>query len=184
MTDEVIIGRADLESASGDLVKIGPSTPVGHVMITMTPQFSLVMYDIDPSNPYKFVHELNGETYLAALADSVIQISLDPNFSWEFNKRKGLLLFKDGQHSPYYRIQYLPNQKPLRDLVLHVKSTGKPQTNPQTHAFDLHLIIQQQSASGRPGRPLPMTIDPDVKNPPPIGSGPSMVPVPVLSASA
>ncbi len=187
MPDQDIIGATDLVSTSGDYIAVrtdAPETPRGHVLITMTPELSLVMADKDPNAPFLFVQTHQGETYLAVEQDSIIQISLDDKFDWEFDKLKGLLSFKNGNHRPFYRIQYRPTQSPLRDLVLHAKATGEPQTNPQTHLFDLHLIIKQKSPTGVVGRSLPLTIDPIVKNPP---TGNGMYPkdlVPLLSASA
>lgn len=183
MSDQDIIGAADLESTSGDLITRTPQqTPTGHVVISMTPELNLTMADKDQNAPYKFVHTDGHETYIAVEQDSIIQISLDPYFQWQFDKDKGLLSFKSGLHRKYYKIQYRPTQDPLLNLLLHAKATGKPNTDPQTHLFDLHLIINQKSIDGRPGRPLPMTIDPIVKNPPPDGSSPAIDPVPVLSA--
>ena len=54
-------------------------------------------------------------------------------------------------------------ENPLRSFTLHARPTGKQGNDPQDHPFNLFVLLPQPGGA----RPLPITIDPDVKNPPP-----------------
>ncbi|MFM5953676.1 MAG: nucleotide synthetase [Novosphingobium sp.] len=166
MYDLSIFDEKGLQSVDGAPFPNPDEKLHGRVILAIKPDLTFVMAD-DPANPPefgKFVHERDGEIYIAVLEDSVIEFVLDPSALWEYDVKKGLLVFKVPGDRRYYKVQYLPGQKPQRNLVLHAHATGKPQTDPQTHPFDLKLLIPQQG-----GKPLPVTIDPEVKNPPPPG---------------
>jgi len=118
---------------------------------------------------------------ICIFAPSQIEIELENNMQWEFDRLSPKLLAKSPMHWRYYAITSNPSTGTLKNIVLHATPTGRPKEDPQTHPFNLYVLFDQGN-----GRKLPVIIDPDIKNPPPF---PPLVeavfgPVPLLSANS
>ena len=189
--DTTISAATDLTGLFGPILDPNDaSVKKGRVLISMNASGSLSMRD-DPSAPAgwseKFAIYWNGESFLAIRSKSIVELVLTGPTTWEFDIQKGLLKFKNAIHDNWYNITYSHGQKPIKNILLHAIPSGqKPDTEAARHGFNLMIKIGQIGPDGQPGRPLPVTIDPDAKNPPPIGSmfDPQSPPVPVLSLTA
>ena len=91
-----------------------------------------------------------------------IKFTLDREM-WDWSFDKDPISFKDKYHSKYYKVI---SQK-ADELVIEAMSTHpKPDPNQQSpdevnHPFNLYVLMHQSTK-----KVYPMTIDPDVKNPP------------------
>ena len=191
MTDITISDAADLVDLQGPMLdRSSAAVKKGRVLISMDASGSLLMQN-DP-NPHtgwtdKFVAEHNNETFLAISDTSIIEIVLTGLTTWQFDVDMGLLEFKKASNKRWYGISYSQGQPKIKNILLNASPSGLPQnTEDARHSFNLMLKIGQTSPSGKPGRSLSVIIDPDAKNPPPIGSmvDPQSLPVPLLSLTA
>lgn len=185
-TDPTISAATDLTGLFGPILDPNDNAvKKGRVLISMDASGSLSMRD-DPNPPAgwteKFATYWNEESFLAIRAKSIIELVLTGATTWQFDVDKGLLKFKNATHDTWYNITYSAGQRPVKNLLLHATPSGKtPNTDDARHSFNLMIKIGQTGPNG-PGRPLPVIIDPDAKNPPPIGSmsDPQSAPVPLL----
>lgn len=191
ITDTTITAAADLSGLFGPVLdRNDASIKKGRVLISMDASGSLSMRD-DPSPSHgwtdKFATDWQGESFLAIRAKSIVELVLTGPTTWEFDIEKGLLKFKNAIHDNWYNITYSPGQRPIKNILLHAIPSGQTaDTEAARHSFNLMIKIGQIGPNGQIGRPLPVMIDPDAKNPPPIHSltDPQSPPVPVLSLSA
>ena len=189
--DTTISGATDLVGLFGPIFDPSDSSvKKGRVLISMDASGSLSMRD-DPNAPSgwseKFAIDWKGESFLAIRSKSIVELVLTGPTTWEFDIQKGLLKFKNAIHDNWYNITYSHSQKPIKNILLHAIPSGQTaDTEAARHSFNLMIKIGQIGPNGQLGRPLPITIDPDAKNPPPIGSmvDPQSLPVPLLSLPA
>lgn len=189
--DTTISAATDLTGLFGPFLDPNDSAiKKGRVLISMDASGSLSMRD-DPKPPNgwadKFATDWQGESFLAIRAKSIIELVLTGPTTWEFDIEKGLLKFKNATHDNWYNITYSQGQQPIKNILLHAIPSGQAaDTETARHSFNLMIKIGQIGPNGQRGRPLPVTIDPDAKNPPPIGSmvDQKSQPVPVLSLTA
>lgn len=91
-----------------------------------------------------------------------ITMTLSDNWKWTFDKDP--ISFKRQGHANYYK---LISQRP-QQIVFEAKSKhaappvpNDPPWPPEDHPFNLYVLMNQSA-----GTTYPVTIDPDVKNPP------------------
>lgn len=187
MTDTITAATdlVDLEGPIHDRMAAGILK--GRVLFAMDASGYLTMWD-DPQAPPgwqdQFVVNYGGESFLAIRDRSIVEIVLTGPTQWEFDLDGGLLRFKRASNERWYRVTYSQSQNPLKNILLHATSSGlQPGSEAARHGFNLMIKIGYMPMGGMPGRPLPVIIDPDAKNPPPNGSftNPSSGPVPVLT---
>ena len=191
LPDSTISAATDLTGLFGPILDPNDSAvKKGRVLISMDASGSLSMRnDPSPSTGWgdKFADIWQGESFLAIRAKSIVELVLTGPTTWEFDIEKGLLKFKNATHDSWYNITYSHGQRPIKNILLHAIPSGQTaDSEAARHSFNLMIKIGQIGPGGQVGRPLPITIDPDAKNPPPIGSlsDTQSSPVPVLSLSA
>lgn len=102
--------------------------------------------------------------FVAPDHDLALTINLSKDWNWSFDKNP--LSFKKEGDAAYYRLHSAGPDS----ITIWAKSTG--QSVPQTHGFNLYILMDQTKH-----RAFPIRVDPDLKNPPPplmnqIASGP------------
>ncbi|HQV03766.1 MULTISPECIES: nucleotide synthetase [unclassified Novosphingobium] len=114
-----------------------------------------------------FIHYYQGERYVAVTQRSIIKIRLKSGTKWQFDKAAGIVGLKKQDSARFYHLKYDHNSDPLMEIELHVTPTGVPQCNAgedERHPFTFYVLAKQ-----RLGDAYPLAIDPDIKNPPPVG---------------
>jgi hypothetical protein len=86
-------------------------------------------------------------------------------WNWEFDQVSPLVP-KKAAHDRYFHVDTVGSNR--KQLILHLKASGLPHDHPDhDQQFNLKVLMMQPGARF----PLPITIDPDVKNPP-VGGDP------------
>lgn len=109
-------------------------------------------------------------SYIAVPSNTnlVLTLELSDNWKWYFSEMN--LFPKDPNHDKFFH--FVPNQWNPKIAILHLRNTGKPNSDPQHHKFNICVDMVQPDST----MPLALVIDPDVKNPPPVD--PPLVPLP------
>jgi hypothetical protein len=106
-----------------------------------------------------------GEYYLAVTNDTILTIALASNLDWRWAQNQTAVTTKADNSSRYAVIGGFDD--PIgNSITLHCKARGG--NVPKTDSFSLSVDLKQSRGSF-----LPITIDPDIRNPPP---GENMVP--------
>ena len=134
-----------------------------------------IQFSLDPKRPYigVLLQDLNSTGLVdGTLADGyflriepgahwLITFTLDPAWDWSFDHDP--ISFKAKGHAKHYKVISQEDQK----VVIDAKSpfpSHKPDNEwptPEDQPFNLYVLMSQS-----PTKKYPMTIDPDVKNPP------------------
>jgi hypothetical protein len=104
----------------------------------------------------------NGNQYLAISNDTEMTITLAPDIKWHWVEDGSAITTKK-DHSKLYAVEGGFNEPIGRSITLLLKARGGQPGEPDGFSFSVEL---EQSKGGR----LPITIDPDIRNPPP-GNG-------------
>lgn len=107
----------------------------------------------------------NGNQYLAITKDTEMTITLASDIKWHWVEDGSAITTKK-DHSKLYAVEGGFNEPIGRSITLLLKARGGQVGEPDGFSFSVEL---EQSKGGR----LPITIDPDIRNPPP---GNSFVP--------
>ncbi|HVR91437.1 MAG TPA: nucleotide synthetase [Novosphingobium sp.] len=141
------------EAAKKGTIELSLTMPGGQLVFAMT--------STGGDNLLKVV---DGQTCLAIYEKTIASFVLNKSTDWSLDAKSGIMEFKNPLDWQFYTLTYNPAEKPLRSFTLHARPTGKPISDPQNHPFNLFVLCPQPGGA----QPLPITIDPDVKNPPPI----------------
>lgn len=138
-----------------------------------------IQFSLDPKRPYVgiLLQDLNGTGLVdGSLADGfflriepgdhwLITFTLDPTWDWLFDADP--ISFKTKDHAKHYKL----HRQNAQQVVIEAKSPYPPHKpgdkwpTPEDQPFNLYVLMGQSQT-----KKYPMTIDPDVKNPP-LGSG-------------
>ena len=141
-------------------LKDGEAVRRGTVKFSLTKQGDQLVFDMEQVSGDKIVVDVNGEKCIAIWEHTIAEIVLADDLDWALDTAAGTMSFKDQVDKRYYTIQPGGDRK----FTLHARWTGKTPDDPQNHPFNLMVLLGQPGG----GKPLPVTIDPDIKNPPPI----------------
>lgn len=136
----------------------------GTIELSLTMQGSQLVFAMKSIAGDDLLKVVDGQTCLAIYEKTIASFVLNKSTDWSLNAKSGIMDFKDPLDWQFYTLTYNPAESPLRSFTLHCRPTGKPTTDPQDHPFNLFVLFPQPGAGSLP---LPVTIDPDVKNPPP-----------------
>ena len=103
--------------------------------------------------------EKDGQYHLAIKEDTILTIVLSNDIDWRWHQGQAAITTKDDKSSVYAVVGGFDD--PMSDrIVLHCKARGG--TTPKTDSFSFSVDLKQSKGSY-----LPVTIDPDIRNPPP-----------------
>lgn len=117
---------------------------------------------------HPFVREKDNRQYIRIMRKSVITVRLPANSNYTLTK-SGLFLLQKKDDAEFYAVECDEDTDDVREFKLHAHSTYKPQSDPQVHPFDFEIKIQPTGTGPDfTGREVAL-VDPDIKNPPPVG---------------
>jgi hypothetical protein len=148
----------------------GPERALVELALVMREQgdgtSSLVLEMNDGNSPVKVVEKgEDGTPFIAIDKDCDITFILSPKLRWWFDNAAGGLKMKKHLCQNLYRITKSGKDKPT-ELTLHAKwsrISRKEACETECHPFNFYVVLEQPGGA----KPLPICIDPDVKNPPP-----------------
>jgi hypothetical protein len=144
----------------GGALKDNEAVRRGTVKFSLTKQGDQLVFDMENVSGDKLVVDVNGEKCIGIWDHTIAEIVLADGLDWTLDTKAGTMSFKNPVDKRFYTIQPGGDRK----FTLHARWTGKPIEDPQDHPFNLMVLLGQPGG----GKPLPVTIDPDIKNPPPI----------------
>jgi hypothetical protein len=158
-----------------DQMKVGDKTPAGFsatpLEVTCTLEFEQNGNSIDFSLVENVpagdglsgvIVENGGEYHLAITQDTILTIVLSKHVAWRWHQEQAAITTKKDNSSVYAVVGGFDD--PITDsVVLHCKSRGG--TTEKIDGFSFSVDLKQSKGSY-----LPVTIDPDIRNPPP-GNG-------------
>ncbi len=136
----------------------------GTIELSLTMQGNQLVFAMKSIAGDDLLKVVDGQTCLAIYEKTIASFVLSESTDWSLDGDAGIIEFKDPRDWKYYSVDHNPAERPLRNFKLHARSTGKPISDPQDHPFNLFVLLPQPGSA----QPLPITIDPDVKNPPPV----------------
>lgn len=142
----------------------GEAAKKGTIELSLTMTGGQLVFAMKSIGGDNLLQVVDGQTCVAIHAKTIANFVLDASTDWSLDAKAGIIEFKDPLDWQYYTLTYNPGEAPLRGFTLHARPTGKPTSDPQDHPFNLFVLFPQP---GTGSKPLPITIDPDVKNPPP-----------------
>ena len=138
----------------------------GTIELSLTMQGRQLVFTMKSIAGDNLLKVVDGQNFLAIYEKTIAQFVLNASTDWSLDGKAGIIEFKDPLDWQFYSLTHNPSETPLRSFTLHARPTGKPQSDPQDHPFNLFVLLPQPD--GVP--PLPITIDPGIKNPPPGGN--------------
>ena len=150
----------------GDKVPAGFSTSPLKVTCTLdfekngrSIDFSLVENVMPGDGISGVIVEKNGKYHLAITRDTILTIVLSNDIDWRWHQGQAAITTKDDKSSIYAVVGGFDD--PISDrIALHCKARGG--TSEKVDSFSLSVDLKQSKGSY-----LPVTIDPDIRNPPP-----------------
>lgn len=144
-------GTVGIGKPAGIQFSFDPQRPYLVVLLNDLGKTGLV--DGNSSNGF-FLRIMPGDHWL-------ITFTLDPKWNWSFDH--DAISFKTKGHAKHYKVISQDHQK----VVIEAKSPypvhnpGDNWPTPEDQPFNLYVLMSQS-----PNKTYPITIDPDVKNPP------------------
>lgn len=157
----------DNASLHGTPFSFDEAAKKGTIELSLTMQGKQLVFAMKHSAGDDLLKVVDGQTCVAIHEKTIAKFVLNTSTDWSLDAKSGIMEFKDPLNWQYYTLTYNPAEKPLRSFMLHARPTGKPSSDPQDHPFNLFALCPQPGAGSQP---LPIMIDPDVKNPPPGGN--------------
>lgn len=137
----------------------------GTIELSLTMQGNQLVFTMKSIAGDNLLKVVDGQVCLAIYEKTLANFVLNKSTDWSLDTKAGIMEFKNPLDWQFYTLTYNPSENPLRGFTLHARPTGKPSSDPQDHPFNLFVLFPQPGGS----LPLPVTIDPEVKNPPPAG---------------
>jgi hypothetical protein len=132
----------------------------GTVELSLTMKGNKLAFDMKCAGGEDLCRTVDGQKCIAIWSNTVVDFVLGGDVDWTVDVSRGILDFKDAANQRWYKV----HPKGPDRFTLDARWTGKPIEDPQNHPFNLMVLLNQPDGA----KPLPVTIDPDIKNPPPI----------------
>ena len=134
---------------------------------------SFIMRQISGNEKIIYRSQVDGKKYISIRNNSKIAFILSDQIAWRWSDEFDAITTKEPREQFYGYLEYSENaaysvmvgieRKGFRRVSFYAKS-DKNGIKGTVHGFSLNVDLQQADGSW-----LPITIDPDIKNPPPIG---------------
>lgn len=107
----------------------------------------------------------NGHQYIRILSKSLVTFRLPVGANYTFGKVEFFTLVKPGT-SRFYALEFDENADEVREFTLHAHSTYVDTTHAtDAHVHSFNIRVDSHNFAGR----AVADVDPDIKNPPPVG---------------